>query len=707
MAYKYTKAQEKRYRETGERPKTSKLKRHKKGRRPIEKTYTYKGQKLTKEQHGKAIAADIQREYLDKGHTPSGKLLRATGLRVVKTKPVSAPDKVQRYRQLTPAESQRVHQLEEFKRIERRIAARTPVQKVKRITIPPEQKRSKKILADTQREIKKVNTIISTQVKKVVKPLSTYEKMGYDYAQKNPDKAKLLFPAGKTFLKVMPGYQIAKTKQGKAFSDGALKGLRDEPLKAVAFFALPGVVGVLGKAAKGVPIAKHIVSSEKAMKAASAAFGVAYTHNVYTRVNAPVVTGYKDGKVISETSTKMPDGTTQVTQELEQIPTTRNPTSSEKSERIGYIFSTEAGPMVFGAMKIPKVTKTRFTKLATSPKKTIQIKVKRAGKTVKTKTKEFVKAEKAQMLLVKQKVKTKTKPKAKPKAKPKVKTINLMKDPKSMSQLRAAQGVVNTAPKSKAQAFLKSPEFSRVVYSKTITKRVMTLENRIYGLKTGIKMRQEFNLNVKPQQKILKKLEMQLLAEQTKAQVAHFMKLHAKVIGFMKGEVEMSIKGIQKELIKLKTQAKQATTAKQKAVVAQKIKKIITSLTSQKILLLAYSKTAPTTIQKQKIIVIANSVEKQIGVTKVVEKSILKTVLVPVPKTTPRVKRPSTKTTRKTKPRPKPKPKVPIIPKIPVVAVPLPTRKLKAKKKPKKKKHGVDEFFVKNPIPTLKEFIGY
>lgn len=238
----------------------------------------------------------------------------------------------------------------------------------------------------------RIDQAIKRETKARIPTLRDIQMAGYKYGQKNPEAARLIYGSGNfgagVVRKAIPkdiGVPVGKAMY--AFSDGAIHGVRNDPVKALAFVALHGAVGAVMKGAKYIPIASKIVKSEKAMKAAAYGFDIVYSHNVYTRVNAPVVSYYKDGKVLSETSKTMPDGSIQITQKIEQIPVTRKPNTNEKADRLGYIFSTEAGPMVFGAMGIQKVSKIRFKELSKKGVKTTKTTVKTVSKVTKRVTK--------------------------------------------------------------------------------------------------------------------------------------------------------------------------------------------------------------------------------------------------------------------------------------------------------------------------------
>ncbi|NOR84571.1 hypothetical protein GQ473_00490 [archaeon] len=240
--------------------------------------------------------------------------------------------------------------------------------------------------------VKREATRVHQEIKKQTRKIPTLQDIGmagYKYGKAHPNSARLIYNAldaqAKIIRKIVPkeaGIPVGKAMF--AFSDGAIKGIRNEPVKTLAFFALPGVAGVAIKGARYIPIASKMVKSEKAMKAASHIFNLAYTHNVFTRVNAPVLGSYKDGKT-TETRETLPDGSIRVTTKTEQIPVMRKPTLSEKSERLGYIFSTEAAPIVGGAKVASSISKVKFDKLSRTAKPTIKTTFETIGKVTKAK----------------------------------------------------------------------------------------------------------------------------------------------------------------------------------------------------------------------------------------------------------------------------------------------------------------------------------
>lgn len=575
--------------------------------------------------------------------------------------------------------------------------------------------------------VKREATRVHEEIKKQTRKIPTLRDIslaGYKYGKAHPNSARLIYNSldagAKIVREVVPkeaGIPVAQAMY--AFSDGAIKGIRNEPVKTLAFFALPGVAGVAIKVARYIPIAAKIVKSEKAMRAAAAGFNIAYTHNVYTRVNAPVLDYYKDGKVLSETSKKLPDGSIQITQNIEQVPVMRKPTTSEKSERLGYVFSTEAGPMVFGAMGMSKVSGTRFKELG---KKGVTT-TKTTTKKLKKGTKEFIKHEKAQVLIIKPKAKVKAKPKAKPKPKikPKVKTVNLMKDPKSMAQLNRAKTSMRNvnliaSQKQKYRVQLKAKQVAQLKQKqKTITQKQALINNNIATRQKEIQKMVESIESKLAQGKEVKLLQKQLLKLKNEALDKQRLEIEAllkKIDEYFIAEAKAASKAASIALTKAKVKAKQAQTAKQKATQLNKVKEITKSLSKQRTILIAYSRKVIDSKQRQQITIIVNSIDENI---KPPPKPVPKPIIKPKPKPIPPPKKrvieypPKPRIIPPPKP-PKPKPK-PIPPRVIRIPTPKPIIKLKPKKPPTKKKKkkvkkAVKEAFIKNPVPSLKAFLG-
>jgi len=713
MVYKYTPAQEKRYRETGQRPKTSELKRHRPGKKPFEPTYTYKGQTLTKAQHEAAIAHDIQREYLDKGRTPPSKLLRMAGLRV-------SPPEAEAVKRAKADLKKRptAKRLGAFQEMERRLYEHMGF-------TPKESKRISQIEAARQQKVLKIQVPSEKEVKKI--EFKKWQQKDFpkwvtdivgDPLKLSDRERQIVLPFyGKTSAEALQQKQATTS-----FLNFVAKEVKTNPEKIALFLALPPALKVAGRGIQAAGITKLITKvphgqliARRTVQLVSAGIGAVYSKNVYDRVTEPIFTDYKDGKTTTTQKT-LPNGDIEITTTTEQIPQFRKPTGPEQIERVGGIFATELAPLAISHRIINRGVKRGY-KPETRPKSKVKIstKIMRAGKIiktkVKTKTKEFIKAEKAEAQLILKK-KAKTKKKAKAEVKPKAVTINLMKDPKAMAQLRTAQAVVGSVSKTRASVFMRRISLTRAkteasIYSKTRTKRIMTLEDKIYSMETSIKMKQEFGLDVKFLQKQLAKLKFKLYAEQTNAQVAYFKKLNDEVISFLRAETKASAISINKELAILKSQAKQVTSAKQKAVLLSKAKAKLKQLTKQRALLIAYSKAVPDTKQKQRLKVIVTTVSKQIDKVKIVKKLIIKTVPVITPiKKTPKLppKKPPKKPPKRPPKRPPKKPPImpPIIPVIPTIPI---KKKVKPKKKKKIKPEEIRAYKIINPIPTLAQFM--
>lgn len=282
-------------------------------------------------------------------------------------------------RSLTEEQKRRDMELSKFKEIDRKLTERSKQKaRVSRKSGRRSRSSYQRFIAGRQRVVKKeavkLNKILSGITKRVVPSNDDLRIAAYKYAKKNPTSAKKIYNSMDSMARIVK--QIVPQKHGKpaaeammAFSEGARSGIRNEPLKVIAFAAIPGAAGAAIKAGRALPAVGQIVRSERAMKVAARIFDVAYAHTIHTRVNAPVLDGYKDGKS-TETRRTFPDGSIEITTKIEQIPVMRKPNIKEKSERLGYIFSTEAGPMVFGALGMEKVSKARFKELTHKGKRT-------------------------------------------------------------------------------------------------------------------------------------------------------------------------------------------------------------------------------------------------------------------------------------------------------------------------------------------------
>ena len=521
-----------------------------------------------------------------------------------------------------------------------------------------------------------INTLISTKIKRYVKPsVHEYYFAGVEYGRKHPEIARLAAAGIKVTPKLMdPGVKdpAKSARLVRAFSNGALTGIREEPLKTALFLALPGAFGAVMKGAKFVPVVGALVKSERIMKLAMRAVGLVYTHDIYTRVNGPVVTGYKDGKVLSETSKTLSDGSIETTQEIEQNPTTRKPTIEEKTQRLGGIFATELGPMAFGTIGIQKVSSVKMKKLNVKPlkiKPKIKTKIVKAGKVVKIKVQ-----------------------KTKAEIKKLVKSSRSKRITRLYTQIQAKHNQIALAKTPTEKA-------ARIKDLKILEKRItaeVAKKNKRQSLRLKSLLKDERAevsiLSYRPKSEILdytprpqkqpkpkpKKKRKVAVAEKTKTTAQRKLETlldykTAKELGLIKKP-------------KIKTKVKPKTKVKTVPITKPKTKTKTKTKTAVK------TKTKTKTKTKVKTAV---AVKPKVQ-TKVKPKTLVKT------KTAVTVK-PKVKTAVKTKVAIKKK-VVPKIKPIPVI-VPLKPKKAKVKKKKKKVKKVVKSQKVTNPVPSLKAFL--
>lgn len=551
--------------------------------------------------------------------------------------------------------------------------------------------------------VKREATRVHQEIKKQTRKIPTLQDIGmagYKYGKAHPKSAKLIYDSldakARIIRKIVPkDAGIPAAKAMFAFSDGAIKGIRNEPVKTLAFFALPGVAGVAIKGARYIPIASKMVKSEKAMKAASHIFNVAYAHNVYTRVNAPMLDRYKDGKT-TETRKTLPDGSIRVTTKTEQIPVMRKPTLSEKSERLGYIFSTEAAPMVGGAKVASSISKAKYAKLSKTGKTTTKTTVKK----LKKGTKEFIKAEKAEAQLIRKKKKRpvqklvqiqKPEPKtirvseiiglAKPEIIPKV---VLIKDPKSIALAKSNQELLK-----EAKALVK------------IKTRPLKQRELLEFEKSTPEALKHVDQSIEQQLKQLNNVKAVVTQKNVKTKISVITKEYKK-IKTINSELRVKHKLLSKQYTQLKSLLKAKRTAAVKQKISNLVKSIAKTQSGIKVLLgrrekdLTKIRTEIKILSKQKDIIKAMSLLKPMAKT--------------VPKIKPKIK---IKVTPKVKPkvtpkiRPKLKPKVKPVP-VPKIIIPVIPLKRKVKPKKKKKMTGAQyrDWFVKNEIPTLTSLYG-
>ncbi|MCJ7647374.1 MAG: hypothetical protein MUP85_02055, partial [Candidatus Lokiarchaeota archaeon] len=474
--------------------------------------------------------------------------------------------------------------------------------------------------------------------------------------------------------------RLGKNKTAQAFADGAIKGDRNEPIKTLAMFALPGVVGGGLKIASKLPAVGRIVSNPGAMKIASGIIGIAYSKNIYDRVNADVLDGYKDGNV-SESSKTLPNGDIQITQTITQIPIMRKPTTNEKAERLGGIWGTEVGPMALGTIGLKIPGKARIKKLTSiSAKKTIKkVYLKEKGK-----AKKFIRSEKAEVSYTKKKPVNK---KQVQKLLQKTKTVEVI----DFSKL------VTTKP-------VDVIDFSKMKHVELAKIKIPTTVAKVTRSQLELKTKSLSNMpkSLDAQMKILSQVNAGKIKIKPNVQNAIITGRKTSIVHLNKQTTILESKIIQNSKSITKLRSKTKLTTKQ----SLKLKVLISTRTKQIIKLkilyyqIAISKTIISQVQKNKQLpaLIQKSIQKPKSKTKTVTKILPKTKTVIKPKTKTIIKpRPKTKIIVKPKPFEIKKPKIIVI---------KPKKKsVKPVKKTKRKKKS-EAWIVKNPIPTLKTFVG-
>lgn len=613
----------------------------------------------------------------------------------------------------------------------RRIEQKQPEQRVKRIALPGEKTVASKFF--------KRKDISPKALKKEKKKVQAWQKKDFpkwvtdflgDPAKLSGKDRKLVLPFfGKTTADAL------KQKQAMTyFSNNVYKDVKHNPAKAGFFFIIGKYSNIGGKVlqAKGVKklikqIPKGELVSKRTLQAVSYALGAVYTHDIYKRVTESVLTGYKDGKTTS-TEKKLQNGDIEITTSTKQIPQYRKPTGLEQHTRMGGIFATELLPLHIGVKSVDRGVKTGFKpEPKTQPKVKVTKKIKRAGRIIKTKTKEFKKtqtaefknfiaAEKAQVVLVKPKVKVKTKAKAKQKAKPKVKTINLMKDPKAMSQLTRAKTSMSSVNRiaSHKQIYrvqqtqklaAQAKQHQQIVAQKQaiINSRAAASQKKIQATIDKIKAKMIEGQDVK----LLKSQLLKLKADAASKQKAEIEVLLKQIDAYIAAEAKAATMTATRQLAKLKLESKTVTTQKQKVSLINKSKTLMKQQVKLKSVLLLYSGQSQKPIQKQKIKTVITLISKQISNIKATQKEIQNVKVKPALRV-PTKKLPVSKKVpaRRTPPRrPVKKPVVApvMVPVIPVIPLP---RKAKATKKKKKTELQYVSWFVNNQIPTLKTLYG-
>lgn len=505
------------------------------------------------------------------------------------------------------------------------------------------------------------------------------------------------------------------------------KEVKSNPAKVVLFAALPPAFKQAGRSIQALGITRLITKvphgqliARGTINTISAALGVVYSADVYTRVTAPVFTGYKDGKS-TETKKTFPNGDIEITTTTEQTPQYRKPTGPEQHERIGGIFATELAPLAISHRIVNRGVKKGY-KPEPKPKTKVKVTtvIKRAGKVIKTTA--VTKPIKTVKKVVKEKFTT---------AKGLVKSRRSKRITGLYIQIQAKQRLITLekTPAKKAELIkdLKKLEnkITREV-AKTSPKQSGILKRLLRDERAEVTI-----LTYKPKSKILDYIPERQIApktkpkrrvsviERTKTQLELELNLQsildfktAKKLGIVRDihtPVKTTIKANTKELTKIKTEIKKVTTTKQKTKLITKAKAIIKSLVKLRVLLITYSKTKVATGQRRKIKTIVKTITKQITSTQTLVLELTKTKIKTKVITKPKVKtkvitKPKIKTIVKTKVITKPKVKTDVVPVLkPLLLIP---KKTPTKKKKKKVKKGVKEAFVKNPVPSLKAFLG-
>lgn len=304
------------------------------------------------------------------------------------------------------------------------------------------------------------------------------------------------------------------------------KEVKKNPAKAVLFAALPPAFKIAGRGIRAAGITKLITKiphgetiSKGSLKLISAGVGATYTHNILERVTEPVITGYRDGEVIKETSKTLPNGDIEITQDIEQIPTYRMPTGAEQHERIGGIFATELAPIGISHRIISRGIKTGYKpEPKPKPKVKVTTKIKRAGKVIKT-TPAKIKTLPKKIKKVPTKIKTKAQ-KAKEAKVLKKRHEKLEKDIKAAEKkfirekvkvLKVTKGELKIIEKTRKQ-LLKDQVKAKGKERKLIQKRIKQVEREL-----------AFKTAFKPKKKIVK------LSDSTYSNITKLSKLKAKI----------------------------------------------------------------------------------------------------------------------------------------------------------------------------------
>ena len=536
MVYKYTPAQERAFKESGKRPKTSKLKHHTPGKKPHEPVFTYKGQKLTKEQHDKAVIADIQRNYIDQGRPVPGELQRLAGIRIVKKLEAEAPKKRAPVRytprrtptQKTPAGRIRLAQQREKKEQVK--------QKVLKIQVPAERTQKEKDRLKAEK-LKRMGITVPYERGESIESIQKRQRELERRQTAHLPKWMTNFTGGAATLtksqnKIITNVfdtdgSVTKNKAAlTSFQNYVFIEVKKNPEKIAQFASFPAMLRVGAGAATRYGLTKLITKiphgetiARNTVKAVFGAAGAVYTYTVFERITEPVLVGYHDGKKI-ESSKTLPNGDTEVTTTIEQVPYYRMPTRAEQVERLGGILATELLPLKIGDSAIKRGMKKGY-KPEPKPKAKVKIttKIKRAGKVIKT-TPAKIKTLPSKVKKVPSKIKTKAQ-KAKERKAIKKRQEKIQKDTKKAEKARAKEKVPVLKVTRKGELRILQKKRSQLLkeQAKAKGKQRKEIQKRLQKVETELAYKQLF----KPSAKVVK------LSNSTYNNITRLSKLKAKL----------------------------------------------------------------------------------------------------------------------------------------------------------------------------------
>lgn len=514
------------------------------------------------------------------------------------------------------------------------------------------------------------NVYLSKRVKKVVPTLSGVQQAGYQFAKAHPEAARKIYQAGQ--ISAGAAKRTIPKEIGKpsaemmySFAKGALIGVREKPIEVAVSLAIPPALKGVGIVAKGIKatrigmriakIPKIGVVSQGVTKGIATGLGATWSLETHKKITAPVVTGYKEGPVIKTRKETLPDGSIKIIESRKQIPLTRNPTRNEMVERVGGVFSTELAPLAISGTALNRGMRGQFKPTEVKPKVKVYTKtITKAGKEIRRTTTKLIEEEKAEALLIKKKRKPK-KLKLIEKPKPKERVIDVAthkgpiikaKDEVIVLDLRNVK--VTTKSTRQLTESLKKQElkYNEALKQETKLKSELLARQRQLA-KTKVKTKQEF-------------LQRQITKQKSK--LKQVQKVKAKSLLILKSK----LKEIQKtrDVIRFIEKEKKVIPIKEKIKEKEKIREKIRETKRRSI--------------RSKI--------------KILQKQYVKTKAVQKKKT---IQKRIQKYTRQLKLLEKPK----------KIVVPIKLKKEEEKKKRLQTERDIKEAFIKNPVPSLKEFL--